>query len=269
MKHTSSSWPRHFICKYLLPPAQNKNPFPNKNSHTNVYSSFLHDRPEAVQMSIHRWMHKQTAAYPNHGMPSKQKKQTTSKCQMDECQQQVAGVSEPASHRLERSISSLPKTLSHDVTLKTWNQWWQKYLHIRKNQQKLQISASLSLKSHLFGIYQHATSCTRLSASIQFYTEVAAFGGHVNHISMTVIPKVINSPVLIAGALPAVGCLGHRETQEPRYLGLEAILQFPSLHTLPGEGRTKSPGPPRRFWLTNLFPTSKLTSSKLLPVKFI
>lgn len=108
-----------------------------------------------------------------------------------------------------------------------------------------------------------------LSTFIQFYTKVAAFGGDVNHISITMIPKVIDSPVLIAGALPAAGRLGDWETQEPRYLGLAAILQFPPLHTLSGEGRTKSPRPPRRFWLINLHPTPKLTSSKLPLVKFI
>lgn len=169
-------------------------------------------------------------------------------------------------------ITSFPNTLFCDITLITWNQQWWKHLHIRKNWQKLQIRTSyfpwrvscLVFTSTPWSvcICQHSANLTQQMAALRRY---------VSYISITMILKIINSPLLISGALPAVWRLGDWETQEPSFLGLRVILQLPLPHTVSGEGRTKSPRPlsgwPTSFqrpsWQVQNFPLSNPLRQKV------
>lgn len=123
-------------------------------------------------------------------------------------------------------IISFPSTLFCDIMLITCNQQWWKYLHIRKNLQKLQIRTSyfsLRVSCLVFISTPWSVCICQHSANL---TQNGCIGGYVSYISITMMLKVINSPLLISGALPAVGWLGGWETQEPSFLGLKFILQL-------------------------------------------
>lgn len=125
-------------------------------------------------------------------------------------------------------ITSFPNTLFCDITLITWNQQWWKHLHIRKNWQKLQIRTPyFPWRVSCLAFISTPWSVCICQHSANLIQQMAALRRYVSYISITMILKIINSPLLISGALPAVGRLGDWETQEPSFLGLRFILQLP------------------------------------------